>query len=188
VEAKIHHLAFHDTLTQLPNRLTLSDRLRQTMASSKRSGSYAALIFLDLDNFKPLNDTHGHEAGDLLLIEVANLLKTCVREMDTVARFGGDEFVVLLGALDADKAESMSQARRVAEKIRLILAEPYLLTIRQEASADETIEHRCTASIGVALFLDHEASEDDILKWADAAMYRAKEAGRNLIRFYDSKA
>jgi diguanylate cyclase (GGDEF)-like protein/PAS domain S-box-containing protein len=188
VEAKIHHLAFHDTLTQLPNRLTLSDRLRQTMASSKRSDSYAALIFLDLDNFKPLNDTHGHEAGDLLLIEVANRLKTCVREMDTVARFGGDEFVVLLGALDADKAESMSQARRVAEKIRLILAEPYLLTIRQEAKADQTVEHQCTASIGVTLFLDHEASEDEILNCADAAMYRAKEAGRNLIRFYDSKA
>jgi diguanylate cyclase (GGDEF)-like protein/PAS domain S-box-containing protein len=188
VEAKIHHLAFHDALTHLPNRVTLNDRMRQAMAASKRSGCHAAVMFLDLDNFKPLNDAHGHEAGDLLLIEVANRLRTCVREMDTVARFGGDEFVVLLSSLDPDLAESVSQARRVAEKIRLILSEPYRLTLSQEGKADETVEHHCTASIGVALFLNHENSQDDILKWADAAMYRAKEAGRNLIRFHDSKA
>jgi diguanylate cyclase (GGDEF)-like protein/PAS domain S-box-containing protein len=188
VEAKIHHLAFHDALTQLPNRVTLNDRMRQAMAASKRSGCHAAVMFLDLDNFKPLNDAHGHEAGDLLLIEVANRLRTCVREMDTVARFGGDEFVVLLSSLDPDLDESMSQTRRVAEKIRLILSEPYRLTLSQEGKADQTVEHHCTASIGVALFLNHENSQDDILKWADAAMYRAKEAGRNLIRFHDSNA
>ena len=157
------------------------------MAASKRSGCYGALMFLDLDNFKPLNDTHGHVVGDLLLIEVADRLKACVREMDTVARFGGDEFVVMLSDLNADKAESTLQAEIVAEKIRIRLAEPYLLTIRHEGKADSTVEHLCTVSIGVTLFLNHVADQDDILKWADAAMYQAKDAGRNSIRFHDAK-
>ena len=187
MEEQVHQLAFYDALTKLPNRRLLNDRLNQTMAASKRSGCYGALMFLDLDNFKPLNDTHGHVVGDLLLIEVADRLKSCVREMDTVARFGGDEFVVMLGDLTADKAESTSQAEIVAEKIRISLSEPYLLTMKREGKADTTIEHHCTASIGVALFIGHEASQDNILKWADAAMYQAKEAGRNLIMFYDSK-
>ncbi|MDD4881741.1 MAG: GGDEF domain-containing protein, partial [Gallionellaceae bacterium] len=142
----------------------------------------------DLDNFKPLNDTHGNVVGDFLLIEVANRLNNCVREMDTVARFGGDEFVVMLRDLHADKAESTSQAGIVAEKIRIALAEPYLLPSRQEGKADATIEHHCTASIGVALFLDHETGQDDILNRADAAMFDAKEAGRNLIRFHNPAA
>ena len=157
------------------------------MAASKRSDLYCALMFLDLDNFKPLNDTDGHEVGDLLLIEAADRLKSCVREMDTVARFGGDEFVVMLSDLNADKAKSTSQAEIVAEKIRITLSQPYLLTIKHEGKVDTTIEHHCTASIGVALFINHEASQNDILKWADTAMYQAKEAGRNSIRFYDSK-
>jgi diguanylate cyclase (GGDEF)-like protein/PAS domain S-box-containing protein len=185
-EGRIHHLAFYDALTQLPNRLTLKDRLSQCMAASKRNGCYGALMFLDLDNFKPVNDTHGHEVGDLLLIEAADRLRKCIREIDTVARFGGDEFVVLLGGLHADKAESAAQAENVAEKIRLTLSEPYLLTGMHEGEPAETIEHHCTASIGVALFLNHEGSRDDILKWADAAMYQAKEAGRNRIRFHGS--
>jgi diguanylate cyclase (GGDEF)-like protein/PAS domain S-box-containing protein len=183
-EDKIHHLAFHDALTQLPNRLTLKDRLSQTLAVSKRRGCYGALMFIDLDKFKLLNDTHGHEAGDLLLIEVADRLKRCLREVDTVARFGGDEFVVMLPELNPDKTESTSQASLVAEKVSLSLSEPYRLTLKREKMANKTIEHRCTASIGVALFIDHECSQDDILKWADAAMYEAKNAGRNLIRFH----
>ncbi|MBU1664030.1 MAG: PAS domain S-box protein [Gammaproteobacteria bacterium] len=187
-EDEIKNMAFYDPLTQLPNRRLLNDRLNQAMAASKRSTCYGALMFLDLDNFKPLNDTYGHVIGDALLIEVAERLHHCVREMDTVARFGGDEFVVLLSDLNADKAESTAQARLVAEKIRLALAQPYLLTTRHEGDADTTVEHRCTASIGVAMFINHETSQDDILNWADAAMYEAKEAGRNLIRFYDSKA
>jgi len=185
-EEKIHDQAFHDSLTHLPNRRLLKDRLRQTMAASKRSGCCGALLFLDLDNFKPLNDTHGHEVGDLLLIEAANRLKNCVREMDTVARFGGDEFVVMLRELDADRALSTSQAEVVAEKIRSALSKPYLLTIQHEGIADTTVEHRCTASIGIALFVNVEASDDDILRRADLAMYQAKRAGRNLIRFYDA--
>jgi diguanylate cyclase (GGDEF)-like protein/PAS domain S-box-containing protein len=185
MEEEIHQLAFYDPLTKLPNRRLLNDRLGQTMAANKRSGCYGALMFLDLDNFKLLNDRQGHEAGDLLLTQVANRLRSCVREMDTVARFGGDEFVVVISELDVDKAESTAQATIVAEKILATLSECYLLTIRQAGKADAMIEHHCTASIGVTLFIDQEPSQDDILKWADAAMYQAKAAGGNLIRFYD---
>ena len=181
----IHSLAYHDTLTQLPNRRMLKDRLGQAMAASKHSGQYGALMFLDLDNFKPLNDAHGHDVGDLLLIEVARRITNCVREMDTVARFGGDEFVVMLSELDVDFAASTAQANIVAEKIRSILADPYVLSVRHDGKADATVEHHCTSSIGVVLFIDHEAAEEDILKWADLAMYQAKDDGRNLIRFYE---
>ena len=186
-EDKVHQLAFYDALTKLPNRRLLNDRLSQTMATSKRSGCYGALMFLDLDNFKSLNDTRGHAVGDLLLIEAAERLKSCVREMDTVARFGGDEFVVLLSNLNANKAASTAHAEIVAEKIRAALSEPYLMTIKHEGKADTVVEHHCTASIGVALFISHGVSQGDILKGADMAMYKAKEAGRNLIRFYDSR-
>ena len=158
-----------------------------TSAASKRSGHYAALMFLDLDNFKPLNDQHGHGAGDLLLIEVAKRLTSCVREVDTVSRFGGDEFVVMLSELVADKDESISQACGVAEKIRALLSEPYLLKIPSVGGADEDVVHHCSACIGVVLFVNHEASQDELLKWADAAMYQAKKSGRNSIRFHKAK-
>jgi diguanylate cyclase (GGDEF)-like protein/PAS domain S-box-containing protein len=184
LEDQVHQLAFHDTLTQLPNRRLLIDRLTQAMAASKRSGRYAAVMFIDLDNFKPLNDAQGHEAGDQLLIEVATRLTACVREIDTVARFGGDEFVVMLTDLDSSREKSISQAGVVAEKIRARLATAYQLTIRHGGLPDATVQHTCTASVGVALFLDNEGSEDDILCWADKAMYKAKEAGRNAIRFF----
>lgn len=186
MEEQVRQLAFYDSLTKLANRLLLNDRLTQAISTSKRSGCHVAVIFIDLDNFKPLNDTHGHVIGDLLLIEVASRLKNCVRNNDTVARFGGDEFVVMLSELDVDKAASISQASIVAEKMRDILSKLYLLTIRHDGQLDTTVEHHCTASIGVAL-INHEGSQDDILEWADAAMYQAKEAGRNSIRFYDSK-
>ncbi len=186
-EDAIRHLAFFDALTKLPNRRLLNDRLSQSMAASKRSGHFCALMFLDLDNFKPLNDAHGHVVGDLLLIEAADRLKSCVREMDTVARFGGDEFVVILNELNTDESESNSQARNVAEKIRSFVSAPYLL-IHNDGKTDITVEHHCTASIGAVMFIGHEASQDDILKWADAAMYQAKDAGRNSIRFFDAKA
>ena len=186
LEDQVRHLAFHDALTRLPNRRLLVDRLSQTMSGSKRSGNYCALMMLDLDNFKPLNDAHGHLAGDLLLLEVARRLTECVRGADTVARVGGDEFVVMLGELDADKAASARQALEVAEKIRTSLALPYRLTLGEEGPAGIEVEHRCTASIGVAVFLNHQTSQADILKQADAAMYEAKEAGRNAIRFYGS--
>jgi diguanylate cyclase (GGDEF)-like protein/PAS domain S-box-containing protein len=185
MEDRILKLAFQDPLTQLPNRRLLMDRLIQAMAANKRSGCYGAILFLDLDNFKPLNDAHGHDFGDLLLIEVADRLNTCVREMDTVARFGGDEFVVMLSELDAVRVESMAQARHVAEKIRISLAEPYRLTIRHEGMMDSIVIHRCTVSIGVALFINNEASLEEVFKCADEAMYRAKESGRNSVQFYE---
>jgi diguanylate cyclase (GGDEF)-like protein/PAS domain S-box-containing protein len=185
-EDKVHQLAFYDPLTKLPNRRLFVDRLKQIVAACKRNSCHGALMFLDLDNFKPLNDTHGHAAGDLLLIEAAKRLKTCVREVDTVARFGGDEFVVMLSQLAADADESRSRAGIVAEKIRAALSEPYLLTIKHHGKQELAVEHRCTASIGVALFGKHAAGSEDIIKWADAAMYEAKGAGRNLIRFHDS--
>lgn len=184
-EEQIHNLAFYDTLTKLPNRRLLNDRLGQTMVASKRSGRFVALMFLDLDNFKPLNDQYGHGVGDLLLVEVARRISSCVREMDTVARFGGDEFVVVLSELDEDKAESTKQASIVAEKIRATLAEPYRLIMNQEGKPESTIEHHCTSSIGVVLFSNHEASQEEIVRWADTAMYRAKEGGRNQILFYE---
>lgn len=187
-EEHIHNLAFYDALTGLPNRRLLIDRLGQTMAVSNRNSRYGALMFLDMDNFKPLNDAYGHDLGDLLLVEVARRISSCVREMDTVARFGGDEFVVLLCDLHADKANSTAEAGIVAEKIRATLAEPYLLTIQQEGKAGGAVEHHCTSSIGAVLFINHEASREDIIKLADMAMYQAKEDGRNLVRFYDSKA
>lgn len=187
-EEEIHKLAFYDALTGLPNRRLLNDRLEQAMASSKRTSHYAALIFLDLDNFKPLNDTSGHDVGDFLLLEAAHRIGLCVREVDTVARFGGDEFVVILRELDVDKSESTTQAGIVAEKIRTTLAEPYVLKIQRAGKAEVTVEHHCTSSIGVELFNSHKGSAVDIIKWADIAMYQAKEAGRNQIRFYEEQA
>ncbi|MFT3847388.1 MAG: PAS domain S-box protein [Propionivibrio sp.] len=187
MENQVRQMAFHDALTQLPNRRLLNDRLNQTMAASARSGYHGALMFLDLDNFKPLNDKHGHDVGDLLLIEVAGRLKGCVREMDTVARFGGDEFVVMISELSLGKAQSLAEAGIIAEKIRRRLAEPYRLAVKRRGRAEETVEHQCTATIGVVVFVDHEAAPAKILKWADAAMYRAKESGRNRVCVADLK-
>jgi diguanylate cyclase (GGDEF)-like protein/PAS domain S-box-containing protein len=184
-EQKIIEMAFHDSLTGLPNRRLINDRLAQAMSISKRSSRYGALIFLDLDNFKSLNDRSGHNVGDLLLVEVAHRLSACVREIDVVARFGGDEFVVILGELDEDKDKSIELSTIVAEKIRGALGEPYSLLSPSEDKTDEIIEHRCTSSIGVALFLDHEVNTTEVIKWADIAMYKAKEAGGNTIRFYE---
>lgn len=185
MQDQIRQLAFYDPLTGLPNRRLLDDRLAQAMAASRRSARHGAAIAIDLDNFKSLNDRYGHMIGDLLLIDVAKRLSDCVRETDTVARFGGDEFVVILSDLDADEAESASQAGSVAEKIQWGLSVPYSLTINHGESTETTIEHCCSASIGVMVFFGSEHRQEDILKWADAAMYQAKNAGRNAIRFYD---
>ena len=158
------------------------------MVASKRSGRHGAMLFLDLDKFKTLNDSHGHVVGDLLLLEVADRLKKCVREMDAVARFGGDEFVVLLNDLAENQAISVAQVESIAEKIRSSLSQPYLLTTEVEGETGPTVEHHSAASIGVALFKGDDISQDEILKRADDAMYQAKNDGRNLIRFYDPEA
>jgi len=186
MQEEVRQLAYFDPLTRLPNRRMLNDRIHQTLAASKRSGRFGAMMVLDLDNFKSLNDQHGHLVGDLLLVEVAKRLLACVREMDTVARFGGDEFVVMLSELDEDQAESHRQALVVAEKIRQTLAAPYVLRVSQENQTPCTVEHHCTASVGVALFVNHDVRPENILQWADAAMYQAKDAGRNVIRFHEA--
>ncbi|MFY9261360.1 MAG: diguanylate cyclase [Gallionella sp.] len=184
-EQQIRQLAYYDTLTQLPNRRLLNDRLDQAMLCGERNGHDGALMFLDLDNFKPLNDRYGHDVGDLLLVEVAQRLNTCIRKTDTVARFGGDEFVVMIGELTDDKPLSMTHAAFVAEKICQTLAAPYRLRIAQKEGDAFWVEHLCTASIGVVLFRGHQSSHEDVLKWADMAMYQAKEKGRNTYHIYE---
>ncbi|WP_184415111.1 diguanylate cyclase domain-containing protein [Rhodocyclus tenuis] len=183
LEDQVRQLAFYDVLTSLPNRRLLEDRLQRAVAASRRSGALGALMFVDLDNFKPLNDRYGHELGDLLLIEVARRLLACVREVDTVARFGGDEFVLMLNQLAADPAAARAQAAGIAEKVRAAVSAPYLLKLGQ---TETLVEHRCTASIGVALFDGREADREGVLKRADKAMYQAKERGRNLVCFDES--
>lgn len=182
MEHEIRQLAFFDTLTQLPNRRLFNDRLNQVLSANKRSGAFGALMFLDLDNFKPLNDRHGHASGDLLLIEVANRLRHCVREMDTVARFGGDEFVVLLSELDTDLEKARTYADTVAHKISAALAAPYVLTI-DNAGTSEPIEHLCTASVGVVVFSSTNSTAHALIERADATMYCAKNQGRNCVCF-----
>ena len=184
LEEHVLQLAFHDPLTHLPNRRLLMDRLQQAISASKRSGRFAALLFIDLDNFKPLNDAHGHDVGDLLLVEVAARLTHGVREIDTVARFGGDEFVLLLSDLEDDDAASRAQAQAVAEKIRRSLAEPYRLEVGHGHQGRAAVMHSCSASIGLTLFRDHQGSAEEILKWADDAMYLAKEEGRNRVHLH----
>lgn len=187
-ESILHAYAFHDPLTQLPNRRMLVDRMTQAMAAGQRNGLYGAVLFLDLDNFKPLNDTHGHDIGDLLLVEVANRLTNCVRKVDTVARVGGDEFVLLIGELNADKHACVTQVQGIAEKIRVSLSQPYFITPRATAPDSTVIEHHCTASVGVALFHGESEPLNDVLQHADQAMYQAKDAGRNQVRVYAALA
>lgn len=175
-EDEIHNLAFYDPLSRLPNRRLLSDRLRQAIAGSARNRTGGALLFIDLDNFKTLNDTKGHAVGDLLLIEVAKRLQACVREGDTLARFGGDEFVVLLEELSEDSAQAAVQARGVGEKVLEVVSRPYLL---------EGNEYHGSSSVGIALFAKNKQQLDELLKQADTAMYEAKKSGRNTLRFFD---
>lgn len=175
-EDKIHNLAFYDPLCQLPNRRLLFDRLHQAVTTSARNRTCAGLLFIDLDNFKILNDTRGHDIGDLLLIEVGQRLQTCIRESDTLARLGGDEFVVLLEELSEDRTQAAVQAREVGEKVLKAINQPYML---------KDIEQYSSASIGISLFANYRQNLDDLLKQADTAMYAAKKAGRNTLRFFD---
>ena len=186
MEEQVRQLAFYDTLTNLANRRLLNDRLIQAMGASHRSGAYGAVFILDLDNFKSINDTHGHLVGDALLVEAAARLKSSVRSMDTVGRFGGDEFVVMLCELGTDAVDSRTEACAVAEKIRITLAKPYVLTVQHAGQPDVQVEHHCTASIGAVLFRGKSVCQDTLFERADAAMYLAKEAGRNQVRFCDA--
>jgi diguanylate cyclase (GGDEF)-like protein/PAS domain S-box-containing protein len=175
-EHEIQQLAFYDPLTQLPNRLLLMNRLQHALAAEQRTGRGGALLFIDLDNFKTLNDTLGHAMGDLLLQQVASRLLGCVREVDTVARLGGDEFVVMLEDLSPREHEMAMQARSIGEKILAALSVPYQLLGN---------EHVSTSSIGIAPFKHFSDSVGELLKQADIAMYQAKAAGRNTLRFFD---
>lgn len=186
-EAEIAKLAFYDTLTQLPNRRLFYERFKLAVAASKRSQRFGAVLLLDLDNFKTLNDKQGHAAGDMLLCDAARRIEKSIREIDTVARFGGDEFLVLLSDLSADKAEAMVRAKIVAEKIRRALFKPYLLNVQQLDSRTINIEHQSTASIGAALYFDNEITVEDVLRNADIAMYQAKSNGRNQISVHVGK-
>ena len=173
---QIHRLAFYDALTGLPNRRLLQEQLKKTLQLNSRHRLRGALLFIDLDNFKTLNDTLGHDVGDVLLQQVAGRLGTCVREADTVARLGGDEFVVVLDDLSEDALDAASQAEAIGKKILSTLNAPYRLAGR---------EHRSSPSIGITLMGESVQSVDDLLKQADLAMYQAKAAGRNTLRFFD---
>lgn len=175
-DEKNHLLAFYDPLTTLPNRRFFVDKLTKAVTASKRFGRKSALLFLDLDYFKTLNDTQGHHIGDMLLQQVASRLKSVLREGDTVARIGGDEFVVLLEDLDEDIIVAAGQTEVVGEKLLNVLNQPYLLNGNEYIS---------TLSIGVAMLDSQTQTEEDLLKQADIAMYQAKKAGRNMIRFFD---
>lgn len=176
-EQKIEELAFFDQLTGLPNRLLLLDRLKQALANSARTGEYGALLFIDLDHFKTFNDSQGHMKGDQLLRMVAQRLTSCLREGDTPARIGGDEFVVVLGGLKPLEREAASAAEIVVEKILSVLQEEYVLG---------DVNYQGTASIGVTLFKGEQTmAVDEIMKQADLAMYKAKATGRNAARFFD---
>jgi diguanylate cyclase (GGDEF)-like protein/PAS domain S-box-containing protein len=173
-EAEIHRLAYYDPLTRLPNRRLLHDRLHQALAATSRNGLYGAMFFIDVDNFKSLNDTRGHAIGDLLLIEVAQRLRGMLREGDTVARQGGDEFVVLLEDLAIDIAEATALCKRVGDKLFQVFDRPFALNGN---------EYHCKLSIGVSLFGKHEMAED-LFKHADLAQYQAKKAGGNTLRVF----
>lgn len=175
-EAEIHRLAYYDSLTRLPNRRLLYDRLGQALASSARNGRHGALLFLDLDNFRTLNNTRGHDFGDQLLVLAAQRLNSAVREGDTVSRLGGDEFVAVLEDLSPLAMEATAQARLAGEKLREALAQPYELS---------NGEYFCTASLGITLFRGRGDTVESLLKQADLALYEAKDAGRNTLHFFD---
>jgi len=173
---EIERLAFYDPLTNLPNRRLLLERLKLALASSHANNKKGALLFIDLDNFKTLNDTLGHDSGDLLLQQIAVRLSACLRESDTVARLGGDEFVIMLEDLSAQEAEAVSQAEAAGNKIIANINAPFLLGKQ---------DYLCTSSIGATLFNGHQQSVEELLKQADIAMYQAKISGRNALRFFD---
>ncbi|MGR8981216.1 MAG: bifunctional diguanylate cyclase/phosphodiesterase [Gammaproteobacteria bacterium] len=184
-EEYIKNLAFYDSLTHLPNRRLMLDRLNLALTVSHRTNQHGALMFMDLDRFKILNDTQGHDIGDRLLIEVARRIQTCIREGDTVARMGGDEFVVMLENLSKNQKIAAVQTQAIAEKIREALAATYWLPPHNHKRNRALIEHHSSASIGIVLFQGQSISCEDLLKRADLAMYQAKHAGSDTIRMFD---
>ena len=174
-EAAIHRLAYYDSLTGLPNRRLLQDRITQAISASARSEAYGAVLFVDVDNFKTLNDTRGHAIGDLLLIDIGHRLRSNVRNSDTVGRQGGDEFVILLDNLSTEMTEAATMAQQLGEKIRATMEKPFDLN---------GTHYNCKISVGISL-LTKDDTFNDILRQADLALYKAKDAGRNTLRFFD---
>ena len=175
-EAEITHIAFHDVLTDLPNRRLLFAILEKYLAVSSRHANFGALIFIDLNDFKIVNDTYGHHAGDALLIEVARRLKVITRAEDTVSRLGGDEFVLLAQQLDGDKDTARGKAGMIADKIYEVLSEPV-------SYAGKSL--KVSASIGIRLLGPKMASAESVMSEADTAMYRAKQNEKERIAFFD---
>jgi diguanylate cyclase (GGDEF)-like protein len=175
-EDEISHVAFHDPLTQLPNRRLLVDRLQQALSASARTHRHGAVLFIDLDHFKTLNDSKGHDVGDLMLTEVARRLQEPIRKGDTVARLGGDEFIVMLTDLDEDSEKSALQAKVLGEKILETISMPYMLN---------GYEYQSTASIGISTFYGSSVTVENLLRHADTAMYQSKHAGRNRLHFFN---
>lgn len=175
-QSQIHALAFYDALTHLPNRQLLLDRLSQSLSNSQRNGQYGAILFLDLDNFKALNDTKGHLVGDELLVQISKRIGSILRDGDTLARLGGDEFVLVLEELDADQERAAVLAEQFAYRVKHVINQPYTLF---------GYEHTISPSIGVVMFLGNVKSKESLLKHADIAMYQAKQSGRNTICYYD---
>lgn len=176
-QQKMRELAFHDHLTGLPNRVLFYDRLKQALLNVKRKACYAALVLVDIDDFKSINDSFGHLAGDELLKQLADRMQACVREVDTVARYGGDEFVIVLHDLDADKTQASTYVTHIMTQLLDTLAHPYQFDA--PSRQDQTCMQVCTVSMGVTLFNANASSEDTLMQSADEAMYQAKNAGKN---------
>lgn len=184
-EERIFRLAFYDPLTELPNRRLLIDRIQELLAHQQRKPAFAALLFLDLDRFKIINDSYGHDYGDQFLIEVGRRIKTCIREQDVLARLGGDEFVILLDDLPENKANAAASAELVSRKLLDVLSDGYVFNYKDRSGQVTTTHHHSSASIGVTIFHGREYSLEDLLKQADMAMYQAKQAGKNTMRMFD---
>ena len=182
-EETIKHLAFYNPLTGLANRRLLEDRLDIIIERKKREKTHTAILFLDLDNFKPLNDTYGHAAGDTFLKEVASRLLRCVRTVDTVSRFGGDEFVIMVDGLHKIQKKAKEEAQNIANTIIEALRNPYCITRIKEDTSVENLVHHSSASIGCVLFKQEDTTSDTLLRKADNAMYNAKKSGKNSIKF-----
>jgi diguanylate cyclase (GGDEF)-like protein/PAS domain S-box-containing protein len=184
VHLKTKKIAYYDQLTKLPNRHLLNDRLSQALKTSERRGHYGAVLFIDIDKLKIVNDEHGHEVGDMLLCEVTSRIKNTVRAIDTTARFGGDEFIVILSELSTNLSDSITQVENIGKKILFNLSHDFSIALESAENETSVIKLNCSASIGVTLFLGDKVKPPSIIKQADIAMYEAKKSGGKTVMMY----